>query len=225
MNAFPTLRPEEIEARSLAVIDVEVPEPRPFAGAEWAIVRRMIHTTADFELLDLVRFHPRAVTAGLAALTHGCAMVTDTHMARCGIPERRLTPLCCTVNCLMTDPRTAELAQASGTTRARAAVDLAEDEFRPAIHVIGNAPTALIRLLERIEQGLSRPALIVGMPVGFVHAAESKDLLMAQMEIPFITLAGRKGGSALAASVINALADLALTKWTSTTRSLEIGDE
>ena len=196
----------------MAVIEAEVPEPRPYIGPEWEIVRRMIHTTADFELLRLVRFHPKAVQAGKEALTAGCDIVSDTHMARCGMPSRRLDPLGCRTHCLMTDPRAADRARRLQTTRARAAMDLADEEIRPAVHVIGNAPTALVRLLERVDQGLSRPGLIIGMPVGFVHAAESKELLMAQDRIPFITVAGRKGGSALAACVVNALAEMALAR-------------
>lgn len=205
-------KPMEIETRSLGIIDAEVPEPRPFAGLEWEVVRRMIHTTADFELLGLVRFHPQAVQAGLNILRNGARIVTDTEMARAGIPLRRMKPLGCTVSCLMNDPRSAQMAQEHCTTRAFAAVDLAvaAEDGVPDIWVIGNAPTALIRLLEHVESGRTCPALIVGMPVGFVNAAESKELLLAQTKVPFITLQGRKGGSALAACVINALADAVL---------------
>lgn len=217
----PARRPLEIERRSLEIIDAEVPEPRPFAGVEWEVVRRMIHTTADFELLELVRFHPDAVAAGLAALRAGAAIVTDTEMARAGIPLRRMTPLGCTVRCLMNDPRVAAMARENGTTRALAAVDLAAGPDRaagaaaasvpvPDIWVVGNAPTALIRLLEHVRAGTLRPALVVGMPVGFVNAAESKELLLAQSDAPYVTVRGRKGGSALAACVINALADVVL---------------
>lgn len=203
-------RGEDIEAESLRIIDAETPEPRPFAGAEWAVVRRMIHTTADFEMLALARFHPRAIAAGLAALSAGALIVTDTEMARAGIPERRMTPLGCRVRCLMRDPEVLALAQAEGCTRARAAVDFAVARLNPEIYVIGNAPTALLRLLEHIEAGRAKPALIVGMPVGFVNAVESKARLMAQDHIPYIAIEGRKGGSALAACAINALAEIVL---------------
>lgn len=205
-------RGEDIEAESLRIIDSEAPEPRPYAGSEWAIVRRMIHTTADFEMLKLVRFHPRAVEAGLAALASGCDIVTDTEMAHAGIPDRRMDALGCRVHCLMRDPAVRALAEAEGTTRARAAVDFAARSIKPAIYVIGNAPTALLRLLELAQAGEARPALVVGMPVGFVNAAESKALLMAQSEIPYIAVEGRKGGSALAASAVNALAEIALAQ-------------
>ncbi|MEF2144363.1 MAG: precorrin-8X methylmutase [Desulfovibrionaceae bacterium] len=206
----PARKPLEIENKSLGIIDSEVPLPRPFEGVEWEVVRRMIHTTADFEMLDLVRFHPQAVVSGLAAMRSGAVIVTDTEMARMGIPVRRMEPLGCTVHCLMNDPRVAEQAKSRGLTRARVAVDRAVEELAPNIWVIGNAPTALIRLLELAEQGHARPALVVGMPVGFVNAAESKDMLLAQDRLPYVSVQGRKGGSALAACVINALAEVVL---------------
>ncbi|MBG0790324.1 MAG: precorrin-8X methylmutase [Desulfovibrionaceae bacterium] len=200
-------KPEEIESESFRIIDSEVPEPRPYSGSAWQIVRRMIHTTADFELLDLVRFSANAVENGINALKAGAVIVTDTEMARRGMPVRRLDPLGCTVHCLMNDPRVMERAAAEGITRAKAAVDVAADELRPDIWVVGNAPTALMRLVERVDSGMPAPALVVGMPVGFVNAAESKALLMDR-EMEYISIEGRKGGSALAASVVNALAVL-----------------
>lgn len=201
-------KPEEIEAESFRIIDSEVPKPRLFEGKKWEIVRRMIHTTADFELIDLVRFHENAVESGLAALKNGATIITDTEMARCGIPLRRLEPLGCRTLCLMNDPRVIERAEAEGITRAKAAVDVAVSQIDAEIYVVGNAPTALIRLMEHVDAGRATPALVVGMPVGFVNAAESKALLM-ERDVPFIAIKGRKGGSALAASVVNALAVLA----------------
>ena len=200
--------PEEIETESMRIIDSEVPEPRPYAGMEWNIVRRMIHTTADFEMLKLVRFHEKAVESGLAAMKNGAVIVTDTEMARCGMPLRRLTPLGCTVHCLMNDERVIARAKNENITRAKAAIDVAVSEIKPQIYVVGNAPTALIRLAEHLDSGSVSPALVVAMPVGFVNAAESKALLMSR-DVPYIAIEGRKGGSALAASVINALAILA----------------
>lgn len=202
--------PMAIEERSLGIIDSEVPEPRPFQGKQWEVVRRLIHTTADFEMLDLVRFSDHAVESGLEALRAGCHIVTDTQMARMGIPMRRMEPLNSTVQCLMNDPRVIEQAKATGNTRARMAVDIAVSELQPDIFVIGNAPTALLRLLELIDEGKIMPKLIVGMPVGFVNAAESKALLEARTDLPFITIHGRKGGSTLAAATINALAEIVL---------------
>lgn len=206
--------PQEIEARSLAIIDAEVPEPRPFCGPEWEVARRMIHTSADFELLSLIKFHPGAVAAGMAALSRGCLVLTDTDMARKGIPMRRMEPLGCRVQSLMGWPGATEAAKEQGLTRAAAAMRLAMNELGGGIAVIGNAPTALAMLLALLEQGAlkaeRRPALIVGMCVGFVNAAEAKELLLSQDEVPFIAIQGRKGGSALAASAVNALADLVL---------------
>jgi len=201
-------KPDEIESESFRIIDSEVPEPRPFETEKWQIVRRMIHTTADFEMLDLVRFHEKSVNNGLCALRNGCTIVTDTEMAKRGIPVRRTDPLGCTVRCLMNDKRVVERAKLEGITRAKAAVDIAVKEIKPEIYVVGNAPTALIRLVEWFDKGEASPKLVVGMPVGFVNAAESKALLMSR-DIPYISLEGRKGGSALAASVVNALAVLA----------------
>jgi len=203
------IKPEDIEAESFRIIDSEVPKPRPFEGEKWEIVRRMIHTTADFELLKLVRFHPDAIISGVKALQNGAGIVTDTEMAKRGIPVRRLDPLGATVQCLINDERVIARAKNEGITRARAAVDVAVREIGPEIFVIGNAPTALIRLVEHFDKGDVSPALVVGMPVGFVNAAESKDLLMTR-DIPYIAIEGRKGGSALAASVVNALAILSL---------------
>ncbi len=202
-------KPEEIEAESLRIIDSEVPEPRLFDGKKWQVVRRMIHTTADFELLNLVRFHEKAVSSGIKALKNGATIVTDTEMAKRGIPIRRLEPLGCTVRCLINDERVVNRAKAEEITRAKAAVDVAVSEIKPEIYVVGNAPTALIRLVEHFDNGDVSPALVVGMPVGFVNAAESKALLMSR-DIPYIAIEGRKGGSALAASVVNALAILAV---------------
>ncbi|MGE4553526.1 MAG: precorrin-8X methylmutase [Desulfovibrionaceae bacterium] len=206
----PHAAPAAIEAESFRIIESEVPEPRPFAGAEWRVVRRMIHTGADFELLDLVRFSPGAVAAGVAALSRGCRIVTDTEMARAGMVARRMEPLSCRVECLMHDPRAAERARRDGGTRARAAVDLCLESGGADVWAIGNAPTALIRLLERLDAGAPRPALVVGLPVGFVNAAESKALLLARPDLEFITVRGRKGGSTLVAAVVNALAEEAL---------------
>lgn len=203
------VNPQEIETESFRIIDSEVPEPRPFQGRKWQIVRRMIHTTADFEMLNLVRFHENAVESGVHALANGAVIVTDTEMARCGMPLRRLEPLGCSVRCLMNDERVVARAKAEGITRAKAAVDVAVTEIKPEIYVVGNAPTALVRLVEHFDNGAISPALVVGMPVGFVNAAESKALLMSR-DIPYISIEGRKGGSALAASVINALALLAV---------------
>ncbi len=202
------LKPDEIEARSFAIIDQEAGE-HGFGPEEWSVVRRMIHTSADFDYVKNVRIQARALESGKAALKGGARIVTDTRMAQMGIPLRRLEPFGASVQCLMDDHRVAEQARKNGTTRAVAAVDLAVENGPPEIFVIGNAPTALFRLMEHIQAGRAAPALVVGLPVGFVNAAESKEAL-AGLDIPHITALGRKGGSNVAASVINALAELCL---------------
>lgn len=203
--------PGEIERFSFEIIDAEVPEPRPFQGPEWAVVRRMIHTTADFDLLSLVVFHQKAVSAGIAALKSGCTIVTDTEMARSGITSQRMDALGCRVICRLNDPEVRERAARMGITRSAAAVDAGLPRMDSGIWVIGNAPTALLRLLDYVDKGICRPALVVGMPVGFVNAAESKELLAGQESVPYIIIQGRKGGSAVAASVLNAIAEVART--------------
>ena len=200
--------PLEIERKSMRIIDEEAPEPRPFEGEEWTVVRRMIHTSADFEMLQKVKFHPDALETGKRALASGCEIFTDTMMANVGISKWRMQPLGCRVVTMVHDERAVERASRENISRSIAAVDLAAENPGIRVFVIGNAPTALLRLLELAELGLVSPALIVGMPVGFVNAAESKALLAKQSPAPYVTIEGRKGGSALAASVINALARL-----------------
>lgn len=206
----PYFTPDSIETRSFEIIDAETPEPRPFSGRQWEIARRLVHTTADFDLLNHLTFHPDAIEAGIAALKSGCTIFTDTEMARSGIPMRRMQPLGCTVQCLLNRPDVIAAAQTQGTTRAHAAMDAIGTELQGSIVAIGNAPTALIRLAERLDAGGPAPALVIGMPVGFVNAAESKTLFTACCDIPHIIIRGRKGGSPLAAATVNALAEIAL---------------
>jgi len=204
------MKPAEIEALSFRIIDQEAGD-HGFPEDQWTIVRRMIHTSADFEYLTSVRFHAGAVHAGIAAITAGRNIVTDTHMARAGIRKSAILRFGGSLECLIDDPTVAHAARDSGCTRARAAVDAAMPMMRKGIYVIGNAPTALLRLMELIRAGQAAPALVVGLPVGFVNAAESKALLVG-MDIPFISNVGRKGGSNVAASVVNALIVLALAQ-------------
>ncbi|MBA3037872.1 MAG: precorrin-8X methylmutase [Desulfobacterium sp.] len=212
INLGAGINPEDIEKKSFAIIDSEVPEPRPFQNDEWKIARRLVHTSADFELLSLLCFHPDAVTKGIEALLSGCTIVTDTEMARMGITSGRMNRLSCHPECFINNEQVKENALAKKTTRASAALDYSLPYLDGGIYVVGNAPTALIRLLQLVNENKCRPALIVGMPVGFVNAAESKELLIMQKDVPFITITGRKGGSALAACVVNQLAELALMK-------------
>jgi len=201
------MKPEEIESTSFDIIDAEAGK-HDFNAAQWSIVRRMIHTTADFEFKDMVRIHPGAIAAGIQAIRSGKMIITDTNMARVGIRTKELAQFGVSVKCYMNDPRIHAKAKSNGTTRAKAAVDMAADDMNGGLYVIGNAPTALLRLIELINEGKVSPALIIGLPVGFVNAAESKAALL-ELDYPYITNIGRKGGSNLAASVVNALTILA----------------
>ena len=202
------MKPAEIEALSFQIIDRESGS-HGFSPEQWAIVRRMIHTSADFEYRDTVRFHPEAIGAGIAAIRAGKSIITDTNMARVGIRRSDLNPFGVIVKCYMNESIVHENAKAAGTTRAHAAVDAALADMPGGIYVIGNAPTALLHLLECIKEGEAQPALIIGLPVGFVNAAESKAELLKLKQPPYITNLGRKGGSNVAAAVVNALVILA----------------
>jgi len=201
------MQPHEIEQQSFTIIDKEAGD-HGFKPDEWKIVRRMIHTTADFEYIGMIRIHPQAIEAGVAAIRRGYAIITDTNMASAGIRKDALEPFGCPVLCFMADPDVGKEALSRGVTRAHVSVEKAVPLIRDGIYVVGNAPTALLHLLEIIREGIARPALVVGLPVGFVNAAESKAALV-QTDIPYITNQGRKGGSNVAASVINALTLLA----------------
>jgi len=197
------MKPDEIEALSFKIIDEET-GPHDFPDDRWQIVRRMIHTSADFDYLQTTRFHPRAVAAGIRAIQNGRAVFTDTHMALAGIRKQSIEKFGGTARCLINDPAVIDAARQAGTTRAKAAAQAAAAEMQDGIYVVGNAPTALLEVIHLISEKEAAPALVVGLPVGFVNAAESKQALM-DLDIPYISNVGRKGGSNLAASVINAL--------------------
>ncbi len=198
------MKPEEIEAMSFKIIEEEA-GAHLFTDAQWQVVRRMIHTTADFEYLQSVTFHPDAIEAGLNAIRQGKTIVTDTNMARVGIRRGEIARFDVQVECLIGYSEISRIATETGITRAKAAVDAARQKMEGGIYVVGNAPTALLRLIELITAEKAAPALIVGFPVGFVNAAESKAALV-RTNVPYISNTGRKGGSNVAASVINALA-------------------
>ncbi|HEX9079288.1 MAG TPA: precorrin-8X methylmutase [Desulfuromonadaceae bacterium] len=203
------MKPEEIEAESFRIIDDEAGR-HDWPEEQWQVVRRAIHTSADFDYARTMIFSDGAVARAVAAIRGGAAIVTDTTMALSGIAKARLAPFGCTVSCHVADPDVAEQATQAGTTRSVAAVRKAVAAAPGAIFVIGNAPTALFELLRLTGEGKAGPALIIGLPVGFVGAAESKNALAALGDpVPFITNRGRKGGSNVAAAVVNALAILA----------------
>jgi precorrin-8X/cobalt-precorrin-8 methylmutase len=206
------MKPEDIEAESFRIIDYEAGE-HDWPEAEWQIVRRVIHTSADFEYAASMLISANAVEKGVAALKSGAGIVTDTNMALSGVSKPRLIPWGCTVACHVADSDVGILAKRERVTRSVLAMRKAVTDIRNRIFVIGNAPTALFELLRLIDAGQARPALIIGLPVGFVGAEESKTALAADgHNIPFITNRGRKGGSNVAAAVVNALAILAAGK-------------
>lgn len=203
------MKPEEIETLSFKIIDREA-DPHDFSSDEWRIVQRMIHTSADFEYIKTVRFHPGAITAGINAIRRGKPIVTDTNMVKAGIRRQEVQRFGSTITCYINDPEVIKISANTGKTRSEVAVDAALPVITGGIYVIGNAPTALFRLIEHVRENKARPALIIGLPVGFVNAAESKAALM-DMDYPYISNAGRKGGSNIAASVINALGKMAVS--------------
>ena len=200
--------PADIERTSISIITRELDElgltPPPETAA---VVKRVIHTTADFDYAKNLRFTPGAVQAAVRALQRGAVIVTDTNMALAGISRPGLAKLGCEAVCYMADPAVAEAAKQAGTTRAVAAMHRAAREHPGAILAVGNAPTALLTIAEEIEAGL-RPALVIGVPVGLVNVVESKETLFAICEqhgVPAIAAMGRKGGSNVAAAICNAL--------------------
>jgi len=202
--------PAEIESLSFKIIEEEAGE-HGLEPEKWAIVRRLIHTTADFDFIKETRFHQKAIEAGISAIKTGAAIVTDTRMAQAGITKTHLAPFGCDVHCFISDSEVIAAARADNITRAAASVSRARELLEGGIAVIGNAPTALIELVRLFQEGEVRPALVVGMVVGFVNAAEAKELLM-DSGLVYITVSGRKGGSAVAAATVNALAGLTLMR-------------
>jgi len=202
------MKPHEIERSSFQIIDQEA-GIHHFTAQQWSIVQRIIHTTADFEFKEMIRFHPDAISAGIEAIRNGKMIITDTNMARAGIRKKEVETYGGRVKCYINDPLIHEKAAVTGGTRAKAAVDMAISEMKNGIYVVGNAPTALLRLIELIGEKKAQPALVIGLPVGFVNAAESKAALV-EMDTPYISNVGRKGGSNVAASVVNALAIMAV---------------
>ena len=208
-----TRQGQAIERDSFLIIDQEIHEFRgghSFDEIQWPVVRRAIHTTGDFEFAKLFQFSDGAVESGLAALKQGCPIVSDVTMITSGLSAQRLSVHGNKAYCFISDEDVIAIAKEKGETRAIWAMRKARDLglLDGAIIGVGNAPTALMRLIELVETQKARPALIVGLPVGFVNAAESKAALM-ELDYPYITNVGRKGGSNVAASVVNALAIMA----------------
>jgi precorrin-8X/cobalt-precorrin-8 methylmutase len=207
MNDMRQMTPlgRSIEDKSFAIIDREA-GTHTFAADEWQIVRRVIHATADFEFLSLMRFHPAAVAAGVAALRRGCPILVDVKMISVGLNEERLAAVGCAVHCFISDPNVIAAAKERNSTRAIEAMRSAHrlGLLDGAIVAVGNAPTALLEVARLVREEGARPALVIGVPVGFVSAAESK-AVAAELPIPSIVARGRKGGSPIAVAIIHAL--------------------
>lgn len=197
------VKPMDIEKRSFEIITEELGDKKLLPGTE-LIVKRCIHTSADFDYADNLCFSPDAVEKALKAIQEGACIVTDTQMAKSGINKRALARYGGEVFCFMSDEDVAGAARKNGTTRAVASMDKAAAMDRKMIFAIGNAPTALVRLYELIGNGTLDPELIIGVPVGFVNVVQSKELIMGA-GVPYIVARGRKGGSNIAACIVNAL--------------------
>lgn len=195
--------PEEIEKKSFEIITKELCG-RTFPPDLEPVIKRVIHTTADFDYADNLYFSENAVELAIGTLKQGATIITDTNMAKAGINKKALDELCCRAECFMAAPKVSLSAKENKTTRAASAMDHASNLEGNLIFAVGNAPTALIRLYELILEGKLSPKLIIGVPVGFVNVIESKELII-KTQIPCIVARGRKGGSNVAAAICNAL--------------------
>ena len=199
--------PQDIEARSFEIITKELRELGEVClvpGTE-PIVKRCIHTSADFEYAQNLKFSENVVQKAMDAIREGAWIVTDTQMGKSGINKKKLAQYGGEVCCFMSDEETAKLAKENGTTRAVASMERAAQLDKKLIFAIGNAPTALVRLYEMIREGRLEPELIIGVPVGFVNVVQSKELILSLEETSYIVARGRKGGSNIAACICNAL--------------------
>ena len=202
-----TVQPQEIESASFEMITEELGE-HSFTEEQYPVVQRVIHASADFELGRSMVFHPDAIEAGIKAIREGRKVVADVQMVQVGISKPRLEKFGGSVHVYISDKDVMEEAKRLNTTRAIISMRKAIKEAEGGIYVIGNAPTALLELIRLVKEGEARPGLVIGVPVGFVSAAESKEEL-AKLDIPFITNIGRKGGSPVAVAALNALSILA----------------
>ena len=197
------VKPMDIEKRSFEIITNELGEKKLIPGTE-LIVKRCIHTSADFDYAENLCFSENVVDKALEAIKNGACIVTDTQMAKSGINKKALARYGGEVYCFMSDDDVAAIAKQNGTTRATASMDKAATLDKKLIFAIGNAPTALVRLYELINEGKLNPELIIGVPVGFVNVVQSKELIM-ETDVPYVVAKGRKGGSNIAACICNAL--------------------
>jgi precorrin-8X/cobalt-precorrin-8 methylmutase len=202
------MRPADIERESFAIIE-RACDGHSFNSHEWAIVKRMIHATADLKLLQTVVLHSESVSSGISALLRGAYIICDTEMVRAGIASSSLEKLGSKVLCSIADGDIVEASARWGKTRAALSMEKLKAQIHEGIVAIGNAPTALFEIIRLAKEEAIEPALVIGVPVGFVGAAEAKDELLG-LTTPYITIRGRKGGSPVAVSAVNALIHLAL---------------
>lgn len=198
--------PMDIERRSMEIIESEMGDAAELSDTERLVLKRVIHTTADFDYVKNLKFSADAVQRGLAALRNGAVIVTDTHMAESGISKPATKACGCEIKCFMSDADVAQRAKERGVTRAVVSIDKAAEALsgNQVIFAVGNAPTALIRIYELVCGGKIKPALVIGAPVGFVNIIQSKKLIMS-CDVPYIVADGRKGGSNVAAAICNAM--------------------
>ncbi|CAM3595082.1 precorrin-8X methylmutase [Parendozoicomonas haliclonae] len=206
-----TTQGRQIEESSFTIIDQEVRDQiggeHGYNAGEWDVVRRAIHTTGDFEFAKLFQFSEDAIASGIKALRNGCPIVSDVSMIVSGLSKARMGVFGNTAHCFVSDPEVIAQATALGNTRSIQAMHMARDKglLDGGIIAVGNAPTALLEAMRMIRDGEIKPALIIGIPVGFVSAVESKDELHESKIVPYITSLGRKGGSTLIVSSIHSL--------------------
>ena len=206
--AIMIVKPEDIEKRSMEIITSEL-NGRTWPEPEFSVVKRCIHTSADFDYADNLVFSPDAANIGVQALRGGADIVTDTKMAAAGINKKKLEAYGGRVHCYISDDDVVAEAKARGCTRATVSMERGAEVARekPLVYAVGNAPTALVRICELVEDGL-RPAMVIGAPVGFVNVVEAKEMLIETLDrhgIPYIVPRGRKGGSNIAATICNSM--------------------
>ncbi|MDC0193611.1 precorrin-8X methylmutase [Candidatus Nitrosopelagicus sp.] len=200
-----TRKGQSIEDESMQIIENEIGS-HPYNEQEWPIVRRIIHSTADFDFArdNKIIFHKNAIQSGLDALKNGCSVIVDVNGIVGLMNKQNPKDFGNNVICNISEPSLIEAAKKENKTRAQMSMRIAKEDMNGGIVVIGNAPTALLEVMEMVGEGITKPALVIGIPVGFVSAVESKEEL-AKMDIPFITNQGRKGGSPCASAIVNAL--------------------
>ena len=201
-----TKKGQSIEDASMQMIEEEIGDHH-YNEKEWPIVRRIIHSTADFDFADKnkIIFHKDAISSGMNALTNGCSIVVDVNGVIGGLNKQNPKDFGNNIVCNISNPEVMEIAKKEGKTRSQISMRIAQSEIDGGIVVVGNAPTALLEVIKMVKEGIVKPALIVGIPVGFICAVESKEELSKLDEVPFITNIGRKGGSSSASAIVNAI--------------------